>query len=129
MAKIMLIMLGGAIGSGLRYAVAGWMQRLTDDPFPVGTMTVNVAGCLVIGVLGFLFAGPVIVREEYRFMILVGVLGGFTTFSSFGFETLTLVNDGQMGRAMLNVVLNNALGLAAVWIGFRLTERIVGGAA
>lgn len=132
MMKVIMIMAGGAAGSALRYMVSGWGQRIWSTPFPntsfpVGTLTVNVLGCLIIGVIGFLFAGPVFVREQYRAAVLVGVLGGFTTFSSFGYETLTLLNDGQTARALMNVILNNGLGLAAVWLGYRVTERIIGG--
>ena len=126
MTKIVCIAVGGAVGALLRYGVAGWSQRLTSGLFPVGTLTVNLIGCLLIGILGALFAGPQVVREEYRFALLVGLLGAFTTFSTFGFETFTLINDGQFGRAGLNVLLSNGLGLAAVWFGYRVTERLTG---
>jgi len=77
-------------------------------------------------VLGALFAGPFLLREEYRVMALVGVLGGFTTFSTFGWETLSLVNDGQYGRALLNVVATNALALVAVGVGYRVSQHVWG---
>ena len=128
MTKLVLIALGGAGGTIARYAVSGWAQRLTGGAVvPVGTLTVNVAGCLLIGVLGFALSGAVLVREEYRVALLVGVLGGFTTFSSFGYETLSLLNDGQVGRAAANVLLNNGAGLVAVWLGYRLAEHFFAG--
>jgi CrcB protein len=126
MERIILIALGGGAGSLLRYFLAGWCQRATESTFPVGTMTVNILGCLCIGVLGAAFAGPHLVREEWRLAAMVGVLGGFTTFSTFGFETFQLFNDGQFGRALLNVLLTNAMCLAAVWAGYRLTEHFAG---
>jgi CrcB protein len=120
MTKLLFIALGGAAGSVTRYLVAVQGQRLSQSVFPVGTLTVNVLGCLLIGLLGTLFAGPVIVREEYRFLLLVGFLGGFTTFSTFGFETLALVSDREWWLASTNVLASNVLGLGAVWVGNRL---------
>ncbi|MBI1336403.1 MAG: fluoride efflux transporter CrcB [Phycisphaera sp.] len=122
--KLLLIGIGGATGSLLRYSVSGWMQRigerLGDGSFPLGTLTVNVVGCFLIAVLNVALIGPWMVREEYRIGLLVGVLGGFTTFSSFGWETLSLVNNGQWAYAVTNIVLNNLLGLAAALAGYRL---------
>jgi CrcB protein len=126
MNKLLLIALGGAFGSVMRYLIAGWMQRLFENPFPIGTFTVNVTGCLCVGVLAAYFAGPHLVREEYKLALTVGVLGGFTTFSTFGMETFSYLNEGQWGRAALNVLLTNITCLAAVWIGYRMTERLVG---
>jgi CrcB protein len=120
MTKLLFIALGGAAGSVARYLVAVQGQRLSQSMFPVGTLTVNVLGCLLIGLLGTLFAGPVIVREEYRFALLVGFLGGFTTFSTFGLETFSLVSDREWWLASMNVLGSNVLGLAAVWVGNRL---------
>ena len=120
MTKLLFIALGGAAGSVARYLLAVQGQRLSQSMFPVGTLTVNVLGCLLIGLLGTLFAGPVIVREEYRFALLVGFLGGFTTFSTFGFETFSLVSDREWWLASLNVLGSNVMGLAAVWVGNRL---------
>jgi len=107
----------------LRFLVAGWGQRLGDGVFPVGTIVVNVTGCLAIGFFAAVFAGPLLVREEYRLAILVGLLGGFTTFSTFGYETLALAQDREWGAVALNVVLSNGLGLAAVLVGARAAER------
>ncbi|MBW2273390.1 MAG: fluoride efflux transporter CrcB [Deltaproteobacteria bacterium] len=120
MTKLLFIAFGGAAGAVLRYVVAVQGQRLSQSVFPFGTLTVNVLGCLLIGLLGTLFAGPVIVREEYRFALLVGFLGGFTTFSTFGFETLALVSDREWWLASANVLASNVLGLGAVWVGNRL---------
>lgn len=126
MYKLFLIGLGGAFGSVLRYLLDGWIQRITTESFPTGTLFINVTGCFAIGFLGMLLTGPVPVREEYRVAILVGVIGGYTTFSTFGRETFTLAADSQFWYAALNVVLSNVLGLGAVWLGHRLAERLYG---
>lgn len=121
MLKLFCIAVGGGIGSVLRYLITGVAQRVTSaTTFPVGTLTVNVLGCLVIGALTAFFAGPQLVRQEFRLAIMIGLLGGFTTFSTFGNETLALLNGGQYQYAVLNVVLSNGLGLAAAWAGYRL---------
>jgi CrcB protein len=80
-----LIALGGGAGAVLRYAAAGWGQKLSDGVFPLGTLIVNVSGCLLIGFLAAAFSGPQLVREEWRMAVLVGFLGSYTTFSTFGY--------------------------------------------
>lgn len=127
MVKLLWIAAGGSVGAVLRYAVSGWVQRPAGaTTFPIGTLTVNVVGCLAMGLLYAVFAGHSLIREEYRLAILVGVLGGFTTFSTFGYETFALINDRQFARAAVNVLLSNAAAIAAVWLGYRLGERWVG---
>ncbi len=126
MFKIVMIGAGGGAGAVLRYLVSGWGQRLAGGVFPAGTLTVNVVGCLLIGFLAAAFAGPHLIRDEVRLALMVGLLGGFTTFSSFGYETLALVNDGQWRYALLNVALNNGLGLLAAWAGYRFGEQWMG---
>lgn len=126
MYRVTLIALGGGGGSVLRYFTQGWIQRLSGASFPLGTLIVNVSGCLVIGFLGGLFFGPWPIDEDYRFAILTGVLGGFTTFSSFGWETMKLSDDGEFLYASLNVVLSVVVGLVAVWLGKQLVRAIYG---
>jgi CrcB protein len=132
MYKLLLIGLGGALGSVLRYLIGGWIQRGASSggavgTFPVGTLVVNVSGCFVIGVLAVVLLGDRwLVRPEYRDAILIGVLGGYTTFSSFGLETFAKANEQHWGAAALNIVLSNGLGLLAVWLGYRLAQRLVG---
>jgi CrcB protein len=122
MTKWLLIAGGGALGTVLRYAIQGWVQRAAGSSFPAGTLAVNVLGCLIIGFLTALFTGPFLIREEYRIGLTVGILGGFTTFSTFGLESFALMNAGQFGFAVLNIILSCALGLFAVWAGYRLGE-------
>lgn len=126
MYKALLIASAGGIGSLLRYIISGWGQRISGESFPVGTLLVNVLGCLAIGFIAAAVSGRFLIREEYRVAIMIGLLGGFTTFSSFGLETLSLINDGQAARAILNIVLSLGLGLTAVWFGYRLAESSLG---
>ncbi len=127
MKHLLLVMIGGAVGSGLRYLV--WLamkDRPSFDGFPFATLTVNVLGCLIIGVLGyaFTFTAANQMREPYRLAILVGVLGGFTTFSSFGYDTYKLWLDGHALRAAMNVLISNAAGLLAVVIGYLAAKQM-----
>ncbi|GMU81836.1 MAG: putative fluoride ion transporter CrcB [Planctomycetota bacterium] len=124
--KTALIFAGSGLGGVCRYLLAGWTQRWAGAAFPLGTLLVNLTGCLLIGFLTAALAGRWLVREEYRLALTIGVLGGFTTFSSFGLETFALLNDGQYARAALNVGGSVVLGLVAVWIGYRLAERWLG---
>lgn len=126
MLKWLLIGVGGALGSVLRYAMQGWVQRFAGGAFPFGTMAVNVVGCFLLGLLAGFLAGPQLVREEYRVGLMVGVLGGFTTFSTFGLESFNLIAGGELRLALLNIALSCGVGLAAVWIGYRLAERWFG---
>ena len=126
MLKLSLIFLGSGLGGVFRYAVGGWAQRLGGGSFPIGTLLVNVLGCLLVGFLAAALSGRILIREDYRFALLVGLLGGFTTFSTFGFETFALLNDGQHLRAMLNVTLSVGVGLGSVWLGYRIAENWLG---
>lgn len=127
MEKLAYIAIGGGVGAVLRYLISGWGQRVVGPAgFPTGTLLVNLLGCLAIGALVSYFAGPHRVREELRLGLLIGVLGGFTTFSTFAYETLALLEDGQRMRAALNIVLSNVLGLAGVWSGYRLVQHLRG---
>jgi len=126
MSKLVLIFLGSGLGGVCRYVLSGWAQRFGSASFPVGTLMVNVLGCLAIGFLSAAFMGRWFIREEHRIAVVVGVIGGFTTFSAFGMETFALLNDGQYFRAATNATLSVVLGLAAVWVGYRLAEGWLG---
>lgn len=118
---LLLVGTGGFVGSALRYAVSGWVQRIDPDgAFPFGTLAVNLAGCLVIGVLGGLSEARSVLGPEARLLVLIGVLGGFTTFSTFGWETLALLREGELAAAGFNVGASVALGIGAVWLGHAL---------
>ena len=118
----LLIAAGGAIGAIARHGVNAIIhQRMIMSRFPIGIFVINVAGSFAIGLLAGLFASE---RLSWgpgaRTFAVVGVLGGFTTFSSFSFDTLTLVHDGLTGYAMVNAIGQVALSLIAVWAGFTL---------
>src|ERR1051325_4106279 len=102
MFRIVLIALGGGLGSVLRYLLGGWVQSQSRGAFPIGTLAVNVVGCLFIGFLNTVFSGPVLIKPEYRMGLTVGILGGFTTFSTFGWETFGAIDERAFGRALLN---------------------------
>ena len=127
--QLFLIFTGSGLGGLMRYGLSGVVQNLWGPTFPVGTLVVNVSGCLGVGFLAALMTGPLVVREEYRIAMLIGVLGGYTTFSTFGRETLSLMSDGEWLLAGLNVLLSNALGLLAVWAGAALSARLYGAGA
>jgi len=124
--RILLIGLCGGAGAILRYLVAGAIKNATGATFPLGTLIVNVTGCLAIGCLATLFfSDRSIVSPEFRDAVLIGVLGGYTTFSSFAWETLNLTDAGQFLYAATNVLLSVLLGLAAAWTGARLAQTLL----
>jgi len=111
---------GGAVGSMLRHAVATYVQR-HDVNFPIGTFTVNVVGCLAIGFLSEHLEGSSL-DPRVRSAILVGLLGGFTTFSTFSLDTLKLAESRAYGLAMLNIIGSVVTCVAAAGIGYRLAK-------
>ncbi|MEO5718320.1 MAG: fluoride efflux transporter CrcB [Chthoniobacterales bacterium] len=113
------IMFGGALGSGARFWASGLVANRFGVVFPLGTLFVNVSGSFVIGFAAAFIApgGPFLVSPRVREFILIGVLGGYTTFSSFSLQTLDLAADGDWLRAGLNCVLSLVCCLVAVWLG------------
>lgn len=126
MTQLLLIAIGGGVGAVLRFVASGWGQSLTASSFPLGTLSVNLIGCLLIGGLAAALSGPILIREEFRIALLVGLLGGFTTFSTFAWETSSLIADGRLSLAVLNVTISNAVGLAAIWLGQAISLRWFG---
>ena len=123
MAKIVLVLLGGAFGTGLRYFLSIFIYSSVKEPtFPYANLVINISGSFLIGVLAELFDSRILVAPVMRVALLTGVLGGYTTFSSFAFETVSLLRDGEFWLATLNVSLSVVLGLAAVWLGMRLAQ-------
>lgn len=118
MTNILLVGFGGFIGSVLRYLASGYVQQASKSvDFPYGTLAVNVMGCFAIGFLAQLAESRGVLASESRLFVFVGILGGFTTFSSFGNETLNLARDSQMVNALANIGMNVVIGLLAVWLG------------
>ena len=127
MIGIVLVGVGSFLGGVLRYGVSTWMHRVLDNPwFPYGTLTVNVLGCLIIGFLAGMAETRAAFTPELRLFLFVGILGGFTTFSSFALETFSLARDTQSVAALFNVGLQLGLGLLTVWIGNVLAHAIGG---
>ena len=127
MIRITLVGLGSFLGGVLRYLLSTWVHRLLDNPwFPYGTLAVNVSGCFVIGFLAGLAESHVAFTSETRLFLLVGILGGFTTFSFFALETFSLARDTQTVTALVNVGLQLLFGLLAVWVGNMLAHGLGG---
>lgn len=120
-----MVGLGGFIGSIFRYALGGYIQDLSGIKlFPYGTIVVNIAGCFVIGFLSQLAESREAFSPDTHAFVFVGILGGFTTFSAFGNETLNLFREGENLLAIVNILAQVALGLTAVWLGRLLAYSI-----
>ena len=116
--NILLVGLGGALGSISRYLLGTWIQSLSRSiDFPYGTLVVNLSGCFVIGLLSHLAETRGAFTVEARALVFIGVLGGFTTFSSFGNDTINLLRAGSTLPALANVGANVIFGLGLVWLG------------
>jgi CrcB protein len=123
--RIAAIAIGGALGAVLRYGLSGVGYRLLGIGFPWGTLVVNLSGCFLIGVLwGLHERAPL--SPAFASLVFVGVLGGFTTFSTFGLETAHLFRDGEVRLGLLNVLASNVLGLGLVVAGLAIARLIVG---
>jgi CrcB protein len=115
---------GGALGSMARYGLTVFVSRYLPPSFPYGTFIVNVVGCLVFGLIVSLAGDRVALGTPGRAFLLIGILGGFTTFSSFTNETFVLLRNGQGLAASVNVVGQVVIGLAAVWAGYLLPNLL-----
>ena len=123
MILILLVGVGGFFGAVMRYVVTNWVQDFFHVlSLPYGTLTVNLLGCLIIGLLGGLSESRNLLNQEARALLFIGVLGGFTTFSTFGYETVQLLRDGQSLAAFSNIGLQGCMGLVAVWIGYSISQ-------
>ena len=123
MILILLVGVGGCFGAVMRYVVTNWVQDFFHVlSLPYGTLTVNLLGCLIIGLLGGLSESRNLLNQEARALLFIGVLGGFTTFSTFGYETVQLLRDGQSLAAFSNIGLQVCMGLVAVWIGYSISQ-------
>jgi CrcB protein len=121
MMKFLMLATGAVVGAISRYFIGTWFN--TAD-FPYGTMLINIAGCLVIGFFGTLATEKITVDPNLRIAVQIGFLGSFTTFSSFGYETLRLLESNNLKGAMLNFLGNNGLGLLAVWLGIAAARAL-----
>jgi CrcB protein len=123
MENVLLVGLGGFLGSVLRYVIGGMVGRLRAGwTFPLETLLINVAGCLAIGLLAGLSELRGVLSGTTRAFLFIGLLGGFTTFSTFGYETFQLIRGGQWPAAVLSTALQTLLGIGAVWTGYALAQ-------
>jgi CrcB protein len=123
--RLLLIALGGAVGAVLRYGVSTGVYRWLGQGFPYGTVVVNVTGSLAMGILYVLFLERGDLSAEWRAAVLVGLLGAFTTFSTFSVETVSLFEAREHGRAIANIVLSVGLCVMATWVGVSISRRML----
>ena len=124
MESIFFVALGGSVGSVTRYLVSVWAAGRLGTDFPFGTLIVNIVGCYIIGLFMILATEKLLLPNYWRLLVASGFLGGLTTFSSFSYETLMLVQEGAWTPALINLAANLATGLVATWAGM-VTARII----
>ncbi|HEY6806503.1 MAG TPA: fluoride efflux transporter CrcB [Pyrinomonadaceae bacterium] len=122
MQRLILIGLAGLIGTLARFGVSEIASKRIGESFPWGTLIVNIVGCFLAGFLFYVVQERALVSETTRLAIMVGFLGGFTTFSSFGLQTFTLLKSGQVGLGLLNVAVSNVVGIIVVWVGYSVSK-------
>jgi CrcB protein len=128
MQKVLLVGTGGFLGSVLRYVLGGLVYRFRGGTlFPIETLLINVAGCLAIGLLAGLAEARGVFSGATRAFLMIGLIGGFTTFSTFAYETFELMRGGQAATAALSAALQFSLGLTAVWAGHAASRLAWGG--
>jgi CrcB protein len=125
MVRLLIVGMGGFLGTVFRFMLVEWVHKLLNDPwYPYGTFAVNVLGCLLIGFLGGLAENKGLLGSEMRLFFVIGLLGGFTTFSAFGYETHAFFKDTQVLAAMMNIMSHVVLGIGAVFLGYRISNFI-----
>ena len=124
MKQVLAIAAGGALGSVLRFWMSGWVAGMLGWGFPYGTLLVNVSGSLLMGFLYVVLIDKFNASAEWRAVLLIGLLGGFTTFSSFSMETFNLLEAGETFKALMNIILSVAVCLAATWLGVVVGRQV-----
>lgn len=124
MYKILILGFGGIIGTLARYFLAGSVHRAAGVNFPYGTLAVNIAGCFLIGLLASLSENKFLLSPDLKLLLMIGFCGAFTTFSTFIFETDSLIRDGQMLRAFINVFASIVIGFLVYRIGVFIGESL-----
>jgi|TARA_R110002096_G_scaffold61468_3_gene152741 CrcB protein len=124
MTQLLAIAAGGSIGAVLRYVASSGVHLWLGRGFPYGTLLVNVLGSFIMGLLYELFLQRISVSDEVRALLLVGILGAFTTFSTFSMETISLIEQGDLSKAVLNVLLSVILCLSAAWFGLFVVRQL-----
>ena len=124
MTQILFIAGGGALGAIMRFGVSNGVHALFGRDFPYGTLTVNVLGSLLIGFLYITLLERLSLGPEWRAFIIIGVLGSFTTFSTFSLETFNLIETGALAKAIVNIVLSVSVCLLATWVGILVARQL-----
>lgn len=122
--QLALVAGGGAVGSVLRFITSSSVQRFTNTDFPFGTLSVNVIGSFVMGFLYIFLVERSSMSMEWRALLLIGLLGGFTTFSSFSIETMNLLEQALFGKMVINIVASVVTCLLATWLGMKIGRWI-----
>ncbi len=122
---IFSVALGGAVGAVLRFLISGWIQKLSGSLFPFGTLGVNILGSFIIGFL-FLYFQHISLSLHQKAILVTGLLGALTTFSTFSWETLYLLQHEAWSKALMNIVLNVSLSMMATFMGITLFKKIYG---
>jgi len=126
MERLLWVCLGGAFGSGARYLVSGWVLAIVGAAFPYGTLTVNVLGSFLLGAVMHAGLATEWINPTVRLALTVGLAGGFTTFSTFSYETVRLLQEGAWSAALLNMIVTLVACLAATFLGFAVARWVVG---
>lgn len=124
MQNTIFIGFAGLVGTLIRYWLSGFVARKYGETFPVGTLAVNLIGSFFAGAMYHLANERFLMSPTLRTIILFGLVGGFTTFSSYGLQTFTLLRDGEIGLATLNIAVSNVLGLLMVWMGYVVSKAL-----
>ena len=122
MPRLLLVGLGGFVGTVIRYWLSDFIARRYGEQFPLGTLAVNAIGCFLAGLLFYFLFDRFPASSNVRSVIFIGLLGGFTTFSAYGMQTFALIRDGEMTLALLNIMVSNVLCLLLVWFGYSLAK-------
>jgi CrcB protein len=122
--RLLLIGLAGFVGTLARYWLSGWAARRFGETFPAGTLIVNLLGCFLAGLMAYLMFERFVISPTARTVLLIGLLGGFTTFSSFGLQSFNLVRDGEVGLALANILVSNTGGIFMVWLGYSVAKFV-----
>ena len=125
MQRLIFIGLAGFVGTLARFGLSEIASRRLGTSFPIGTLTVNIIGCFLAGFLFYAVQERTTVSETVRLAIVVGFLGGFTTFSAFGVQTFALFKNGEVGLGLLNVAISNVFGIAVVWVGYSIAKLTI----